>query len=150
MIEANLVSLRSLFGQILALENVKRRYCIDRVTSRAMISIDQVLHFLKVNDICQKPEIRRNKKAKYLADSFYFRDGAICSSFYLSKMTVADEHRDGPLQYSHLQFVEYLEFVGRLAYLYFEATPQHVEWRLEDKMEVMLGHLFKPGKYKFQ
>ena len=93
-----------------------------------MVSIDQIFYYFKVNNICQKPEIKRNKKDKFLADSFYFKDKAICSAFYLSKMTVADEQRDGPLQYSHLAFVEFLEFVGRLAYLYFESTPQHVEW----------------------
>ena len=51
-------------------------------------------------------------------------------AFFLSKMTVVDELRDGPLEFSHIKFVEFLEFVGRLAYLFFETTSQHFEWSL--------------------
>ena len=57
-------------------------------------------------------------------------------------MTVVDEKRNGDLEYSHLEFVEYLEFIGRLAHHYFEGTSQHLEWYLDQKIEVMLGYLF--------
>ena len=37
----------------------------------------------------------------------------------MSKMTISDELRDGPLEYTHLKYVEFLEFIGRIAYVYF-------------------------------
>ena len=43
----------------------------------------------------------------------------IYAAFWLSKMTCADENEDGPVQYWHLKFVEFLEFICRLAYLYY-------------------------------
>ena len=43
-------------------------------------------------------------------------------AFYLCKMTVADESLHGPLEFNHLLEVEFLEFIGRLAYLFFEST----------------------------
>ena len=56
----------------------------------------------------------------------------------MSKMTIADELRDGPLEYTHLKYVEFLEFIGRIAYAYFEKTPHHIEWHLSQKVEAVL------------
>ena len=36
-------------------------------------------------------------------------------AFYTSKMTVIDETTDGDFEYNHLAFVEFLEFIARLA-----------------------------------
>ena len=43
-------------------------------------------------------------------------------AMYLSKMTVTDEKRDGLVQFTHLSEAEWPEFIGRLAYAYFENT----------------------------
>ena len=72
----------------------------------------------------------------------------IRTAFYLCKMTVADESLHGPLEFNHLFEVEFLEFIGRLAYLFFESTSQHAEWTLELKIEKLLAWMFKPCHFK--
>ena len=71
-------------------------------------------------------------------------DKIVRVALYMSKQTIADELRDGPLEYSHLKFVEFLEFIGRIAHVYFEKTPHHIEWHLSQKIEVVLKQLFRP------
>ena len=68
----------------------------------------------------------------------------IRTAFYLSKMTVIDEVRDGAFEFTHLHFVEFLEFIGRLSWSFFEQTLHHFEWNLAQKIEVILSWLFKP------
>ena len=70
-------------------------------------------------------------------------------AFYLSKMTVADENKDGPLEFTHLRLVEFLEFIGRLSHYFFEATSQHFEWSLPMKCKVMLKWFFAPSNLEF-
>ena len=121
-----------------------QRYVKPHIKSKKLISIDQVLHYFHVNGICRDghANTRRNKKEKFLFNTQQLTDRTIRKCFYLSKMTVVDEKRNGDLEYSHLEFVEYLEFIGRLAHHYFEGTSQHLEWYLDQKIEVMLGYLF--------
>ena len=63
-------------------------------------------------------------------------------AMYLSKMTVTDEKRDGLVQFTHISEAEWPEFIGRLAYAYFENTTQHGEWLLHQKIEVLLNMIF--------
>ena len=113
-----------------------------------MVSIDQILHFVEFHKIGREgTEARRHRKDKYLFTNVYLSDQMIRVAFYLSKMTVIDELRDGPLEFSHIRFVEFLEFVARLAHLFFESTSQHFEWGLHEKIEVLLSWLFRPGNH---
>ena len=72
----------------------------------------------------------------------------IRTALYLSKMTVADEMRDGPLEFSHLKFVEFLEFIGRIAHVYFEKTSHHLEWAMHRKIEIVLAKMLNPLQLK--
>ena len=75
-------------------------------------------------------------------------DKTVCVALFMSKMTIADETRDGQLEYNHLKFVEFLEFIGRIAHAYFEKTPHHIEWHLSQKIEVVLTQMFRPLNLK--
>ena len=44
-------------------------------------------------------------------------------AFFLSKMTVVDEKEEAEFEYNYLAFVEFLEFVARVAHLFFADTP---------------------------
>ena len=112
-----------------------------------MISIDQLLHFIGVNQIGRKR--KRHNRDKHLFNAVYLSERMIRMAFYLSKMTVADEKKDGPLEFTHLKFVEFLEFIGRLSFYFFEATPQHFEWSLTMKCKVMLQWFFTPTSLPF-
>ena len=59
----------------------------------------------------------------------------------MSKMTVGDENEHGPIKYWHLEFVEFLEFIGRLAWLLHQDTPKHKSWTMVQKIEVVLDDL---------
>ena len=110
-----------------------------------MISIDQVVQFFSVYQIGRWSNRNRiYKRDKFAASSVFLSDRMIRKAFYLSKMTVSDEHKDGPLEFTHLKMVEFLEFIGRLSYMFYETTPNHKEWELPQKMTVMLGWMFKP------
>ena len=39
-------------------------------------------------------------------------------------MTVEAENEDGPRDYSQIKFVEFLEFIGRVAYIKFKNDPE--------------------------
>ena len=56
----------------------------------------------------------------------------------MSKMTIIEEKNNGPLEYTHIKMVEFLEFIGRISYYFFETTSQHLEWQLHQKIEVIL------------
>lgn len=111
-----------------------------------MISIDQVIYFFDFYQIGRKKN--RRAKEKFLFNSVFLTDRMIRVAFYLSKMTVADECLDGPLEFSHLKHVEFLEFIARLAHIFFESTTQHEEWTLEHKVIKMLGWILKPCHFK--
>ena len=49
----------------------------------------------------------------------------VYQAFFLSKMTVANENEDGPKKYWNLEFVEFLEFICRVAWLVHQDTPMH-------------------------
>ena len=55
-------------------------------------------------------------------------------------MTVPNENEDGPVHYWHLKFVEFLEFIGRLAWLLYQDTSKH-SWTMVQKMEPVLDGL---------
>ena len=40
-------------------------------------------------------------------------------------MTVEEENEVGPFEYNTVKFVEFLEFIGRLAYYKFKDTEHH-------------------------
>ena len=56
-------------------------------------------------------------------------------------MTVVNENDDGALLYWHLKLVEFLEFIGRLAYYKYQDTPEHTAWTMVQKIEVILDGL---------
>ena len=74
----------------------------------------------------------------------------IRTAFYLSKMTVTDELHTGMLEFTHLKQVEFLEFIGRIAHLFFEPTSHHYEWKITQKIEVILTWMFKVDGSVFQ
>ena len=59
----------------------------------------------------------------------------------MSKMTIIEEKNNGPLEYTHIKMVEFLEFIGRISYYFFETTSQHLEWQLHQKIEVILEQM---------
>ena len=123
------------------MKNLKPVYCIASVKSSQMISIDQVIHFFDTYNICRDPQLRikRTRAEKYLFSSGFISDRSIRVALFLSKMSVIDEGREGDLEYTHLRFVEFLEFLGRLAYLFFEKTSAHFEMTQAEKMNLLLG-----------
>lgn len=64
-------------------------------------------------------------------------------AFYMSKMTVINENDDANYEYTYLQFPEFLEFIGRLAWLKYLKTYQNDTWPLTKKMKIVLLALFK-------
>ena len=116
--------------------------------SSTMLTIDQVFYYFDYNQI--KREDKRetkmvaSRKDKYLFAQRFITDKMLRVAFYMSKMTVKDEAKEGDFEYNHLAFVEYLEFIARLAYYFFEETPQHFEWTLKEKLNVVLGWIFVP------
>ena len=44
----------------------------------------------------------------------------VIQAYGLSKMTVPRETEDGPTEYNSMIFVEFLEMIGRIAYLKFD------------------------------
>ena len=65
-------------------------------------------------------------------------------------MTVTDELHTGMLEFTHLKQVEFLEFIGRIAHLFFEPTSHHYEWKITQKIEVILTWMFKVDGLVFQ
>ena len=77
------------------------------------------------------PEVNQRKVAKMLNFSNlleviishipkfegHFSERKIIKAHFMSKMTVPNENEDGILEYWHLKFVEFLEFICRLAWL---------------------------------
>ena len=53
-------------------------------------------------------------------------------------MTVIDEIKQNP-KYHRMEFVEFLEFIGRLAHIRYKAD---LESNLSDKMEIILDEVF--------
>ena len=68
----------------------------------------------------------------------------------MSKMTIIEEKNNGPLEYTHIKMVEFLEFIGRLSYYFFETTSQHLEWQLHQKIEVILGQMLAAVELKME
>ena len=57
-------------------------------------------------------------------------------------MTVEEENEDGPLDYNIVKFVEFLEFIGRVAYAKFKDTERHETMAMESKCLVVLQCIF--------
>ena len=68
----------------------------------------------------------------------------------MSKMTIVEEKNNGPLEYTHIKMVEFLEFIGRVSYYFFETTSQHLEWQLHQKIEVILGQMLAAVELKME
>ena len=118
--QANRIALTFIFFNILKERMVKTQYCtVLTESSKDMISIDQLLHYFQENAIGRQTNSRREK---YLFNSVLMSDRMIRTAFYLSKMTVPDEIRNGPLEFTHLKQVEFYEFIGRIAHIFFETT----------------------------
>lgn len=120
-------------------------YCHENFKNESIVSIDQIIHYIakhKIGRIMMKT--KNNRREEFLIDSVFISDRMIRACFYLSKMTVADEIKDGQMEFTHIKFVEFLEFIGRLSHAYYETTSHHLEWLLHEKIEYVLGLLFKP------
>ena len=63
------------------------------------------------------------------------KDATFC--YGMSKMTVANESEEATLKYKRLQFVEFLEMLGRIADLKFKGTDME-RMKLTIKMEYVL------------
>ena len=61
----------------------------------------------------------------------------------MSKMTVENENEQGPKEYACIKFVEFLEFIGRLAYQKWMGTERHEVWSLSKKIFDVLKSLFR-------
>ena len=58
-------------------------------------------------------------------------------------MTVEMENEDGPRDYSQIKFVEFLEFIGRIAYMKFKNDPvNHKKLNLAAKISSVLKSIF--------
>ena len=117
-----------------------------------MVTVDQVFYYFDFNHIKRfdkrATKMVASRKDKYLFEQRYISDTMLRVAFYMSKMTVRNEHDEGEFQYNHLAWVEFLEFIGRLSYYFFEETPQHFEWTLKEKVAVMLEWIFAPIERK--
>ena len=60
----------------------------------------------------------------------------------LCKMTVENENEDGPRDYNIIKFVEFLEFIGRVAYLRFQDDESMVQKALSVKILWVLRAIF--------
>ena len=60
----------------------------------------------------------------------------------LSKMTCEAENEEGPLDYNQIKFVEFLEFIGRIAYFKFQDTELHEKMSLAAKIYTVLKSIF--------
>ena len=76
-------------------------------------------------------------------------DKDVTKAFGMSKMTVIDETDDGEKKYDRLYFVEFLEFLGRLAYAKFENSELE-GLPLKDKLTNLLEELFAYFGEKFK
>ena len=63
-------------------------------------------------------------------------------AFMLCKMTVENENEDGPRDYNIIKFVEFLEFIGRVAYLRFQDDESMVQKALSVKILWVLRAIF--------
>lgn len=72
----------------------------------------------------------------------YLTDKMIVQAFFLSKMTVANENDDGNYEYTYLHRPEFLEFIGRLAWLKYLDTYLNDSWPLIKKIRVVITVLF--------
>ena len=64
----------------------------------------------------------------------------------MSKQTISKEIQDGGENYDYLIFVEFLEFIGRLADFKFEGSELE-SLGLGEKIEHLLDELFIPFEY---
>ena len=62
-------------------------------------------------------------------------------AFYLSKMTVIEENESGNFEYTHLRYVEFLEFIGRISWFRYKDTHWHEQWTLAGKIKRLLKTL---------
>jgi len=67
----------------------------------------------------------------------------IVQAFFLSKMTVANENDDANYEYTYIHRPEFLEFIGRLAWLKYKDTYLNDSWSLIKKMKVVMTVLFE-------
>ena len=142
--------MRDVFRAIFDKKNPPRRFLPEKIKkSSTMVSLDQVFFFFDFNMI--KRETRNTQKSTSRKDKYLFTERAISDkmlrvSFYLSKQTVVDEKEDGEFEYLHICFIEFAEFLARLAFMFFEETPQHFEWSLYQKVTQMLHWVLAPVK----
>ena len=66
----------------------------------------------------------------------------IVQAFFLSKMTVVNENDYANYEYTYLHQPEFLEFIGRLAWLKYLGTYLSDVWPLIKKMRVIMRALF--------
>jgi len=145
-------SLKEVFRKIYDNKTPPRKFAPEKLKkSSTMITIDQVVFFFDYNMIKRETKSSRKKvsrKDKYLFNQRIISDKMLRSAFFLSKMTVINDglkgDGDGEFEYNYLAFVEFLEFVARLAYYFFADTSQHTEWTLNEKLHEMFAWIFAP------
>ena len=89
-----------------------------------------------INFFCTSSEIQMNDKD-------------VIKAFGMCKMTVVDETDDGEKKYDRLYFVEFLEFLGRLAHAKFEQSEME-GLPLAEKITILLEELFEYTGDKFK
>lgn len=67
------------------------------------------------------------------------------SCFGMSKMTVADEINGGVAKYHNMRYVEFLEYIGRAAFIKFKG----MDALLSEKIEWLLKIIFPSFNLKF-
>lgn len=55
-------------------------------------------------------------------EPLHLTDKKIVQAFFLSKMTVINENNDANFEYTYIQKPEFIEFIGRLAWLKYVGT----------------------------
>ena len=137
-----------MFRTIFDKKTPPRRFLPEKIKkSSTKVSIDQVFFFFDYHMV--KRETRNTRKSTSRKDKYLFTERVITDrmlrvSFFLSKQTVVDEKEDGEFEYLHVSFLEFAEFLARLAHAFFEETPQHFEWLLYAKLSQMLRWVFAP------
>jgi len=58
-------------------------------------------------------------------EPLHLTDKKIVQAFFLSKMTVISENNDANYEYTYIHKPEFIEFIGRLAWVKYEGTYLH-------------------------
>ena len=125
LLEVNIRAIKKLYAHIAVSMFNKVKNRIEDL-SRSLVSIDKICTTLKP-----------------VLNPIHISERKIMKAFYMSKMTVINENDDANYEYTYLHLPEFLEFIGRLAWLKYLKTYQNDTWPLIKKMKVVMRALFK-------